>query len=114
VTPAADAVATNSVALCERGLQYLGSLMALITLTVILFSQVIIISMSVVNNSVNGTYEYDNIQFICNSNNSITIVSIIGDSSSSDPDRTFASVVFCHAREKLLTAWLPPGVRADC
>jgi len=88
---AADAVAATSWVWGERGLQYLGSLMALITLTVILFSQVIIISMSAVNNSVNGTYEYDNIQFICNSNNSITIVTIIGDSSSSDPDRTSAS-----------------------
>jgi hypothetical protein len=57
-------------------MQYLGSLMALLTLTVILFTQVIVISAGGVASS-NGTYEYENTQFVCNSNDTFTIVTII-------------------------------------
>ena len=57
-------------------LQYLGSLMGLLTLTVILFTQVMVISSAGINN-LNGTYEYDNTQFVCNSNSSFTITSFI-------------------------------------
>ena len=62
--------------------------MALLTITVILYTEIIVISAATLQHGGNGTYVYNNIEFVCNSNSSFTIVSLIGPTSTPAPGDT--------------------------
>ena len=76
--------------------------MGLLTLTLILFTQVIVISAAGVANQ-NGTYEYDNIQFVCN-NSTFSITSIL-QPTAAPSSNTSQSECTCRVCATTLTAW---------